>query len=104
MSKLSEPPTLELDFRDRMMVKVGDSCVLSGRYGGKPAPAVVWKKNNEELKEDAEISIHTTTRHLSLNISKAKREHSGSYCVSVENAAGTRTGICSITVFGTLHL
>lgn len=82
------------------MVKVGDPCTLSGRYSGKPAPAITWTKNDEELKADEEISLHSTARHLSLNISKAKREHSGCYCVSVENAAGPRTGICTITVVG----
>lgn len=96
----SEPPTLDLDIRDKMMVKVGNSCTLSGRYSGKPTPAITWTKNDEELKADEEISLHSTTHHLSLNISKAKREHSGRYCVSVENAAGSRTGICTITVVG----
>lgn len=82
------------------MVKVGDTCTLSGRYSGKPAPAIAWTKNGEELKADDEIGLHSTTRHLSLTISKTKREHSGLYCVSVENAAGTRTGLCTITVVG----
>lgn len=82
------------------MVKVGDSCTLSGRYTGKPVPAITWTKNDEELKADEEIGLHSSTRHLSLNISKAKREHSGRYCVSVENAAGARTGICTVTVVG----
>lgn len=100
MCPSSEPPTLDLDFRDKMMVKVGDMCTLSGRYSGKPAPAVAWTKNEEELKADEEIALHSTARHLSLSISKAKREHSGRYRVSVENAAGTRTGICTITVVG----
>lgn len=96
----AEPPTLDLDFREKLMVKVGDTCMLSGRYSGKPAPAITWAKNDEDLKADEEISLHSTTHHLSLNISKAKREHSGRYCVSVENAAGTRSGICTITVVG----
>uniref|UniRef100_A0A665TIK0 Uncharacterized protein n=1 Tax=Echeneis naucrates TaxID=173247 RepID=A0A665TIK0_ECHNA len=64
------------------------------------APAITWKKNDEELKADEEISLHSTARHLSLNISKAKREHSGCYSVNVENDAGARTGICTITVVG----
>lgn len=91
---------MDLDFRDKMMVKVGDSCTLSGRYSGKPTPAIAWTKNDEELKADDEIGLYSSAHHLSLNISKAKREHSGRYCVSVENAAGTRTGICTITVVG----
>lgn len=89
-----------MDIREKIMVKVGDMCTVSGRYSGKPAPTIVWKKNDEELKEDEDLSLHSTARHLSLNISKAKREHSGCYSVIVENAAGTRTGMCTITVVG----
>lgn len=83
-----------------MVVKVGNQCMLSGRYSGKPAPTITWTKNDEELKADEEISLHSTAHHLSLNINKAKREHSGRYCVSVENAAGPRTGICNVVVVG----
>lgn len=96
----SEPPTLDLDFRDKMMVKVGDPCLLSGRYCGKPAPVITWMKNEEELKSDDEISLHSTAHHLSLNIGKTKRDHSGLYIVKVENAAGTRTGTCTLTMVG----
>lgn len=95
-----EPPVLDLDFRDKMMVKVGDTCTLAGRYSGKPAPGITWTKNDEELKADEEIFIHSTARHLSLSISKAKREHSGCYRAHVENAAGSRTGTCTVTVVG----
>lgn len=96
----SEPPTLDLDFRDKMMVKVGDPCLLSGRCSGKPAPVITWMKNEEELKSNDEISLHSTAHHLSLSIGKTKRDHSGRYTVSVENAAGTRTGTCSLTMVG----
>lgn len=97
---VAEPPTLDMDIREKMMVKVGDSCTLSGRYSGTPAPTVAWTKNDEELKADEEISLHSTGRHLSLTVNKAKREHSGRYSVTVENAAGSRTGVCNITVVG----
>lgn len=95
-----EPPTLELDIRDKVMVKVGDSCTVSGRISGRPVPAITWTKNKEELKGDEQLNLHSTARHLSLNILNARREHSGCYCVNVENAAGSRSGVCIITVVG----
>lgn len=107
MVVFAEPPTLDMDIREKMMVKVGDSCTLPGRFSGKPAPTITWTKNNEELKADEQISLHSTARHLSLTVNQAKREHSGCYGVTVENAAGSRTGLCTITVVGTypcLHL
>lgn len=97
----ADPPTLDMDIRDKMMVKVGDSCTLSGRFSGKPAPIITWTKNDEEQKTGEEISLHSTARHLSLTVNRAKREHSGRYSVTVENAAGSRTGLCTITVVGT---
>ena len=75
-------------------------CNLQGRYSGKPAPTITWSKNDEELKADEEISSHSTSRHLNLTISKAKREHSGRYVVVVENSTGSRKGVCNITVVG----
>lgn len=95
-----EPPTLELDIREKMMVKVGDSCTVSGRFSGRPVPAITWTKNSEELKADEQINLHSTAHHLSLNIINARREHSGCYGVNVENAAGSRSGMCTITVVG----
>lgn len=82
------------------MVKVGDSCTVSGRFGGRPVPAVSWTKDGEELKAEEQIGLHSTAHHLSLSISKAQREHSGCYGVKVENAAGARSGLCTITVVG----
>lgn len=82
------------------MVKVGDICTLQGRFSGKPAPVISWTKNDEELKVEGELSVHSTARHLSLTIGKTKRDDSGHYCVNVENAAGSRKGICTITVVG----
>lgn len=95
-----EPPTLELDIRDKLMVKVGDSCTVSGRFSGRPVPALTWTKNGEELKADEQIHLHSTAHHLSLTLSKARREDSGCYGVKVENAAGSRSGACTITVVG----
>lgn len=83
-----------------MMVKVGDSCTVSGRFSGKPAPAITWTKDSEEVKVDEHINLHHTAHHLSLNIVNAKREQSGCYSVNVENAAGSRSGVCTITVVG----
>lgn len=74
--------------------------MLSGRYNGKPVPSVAWTKNGEELKADEDIGLFSSTSTFSLNINKAKRDHSGRYCVNIENAAGTRLGICNITVVG----
>ncbi|XP_033934084.1 immunoglobulin-like and fibronectin type III domain-containing protein 1 [Pseudochaenichthys georgianus] len=35
-----EPPTIELDFRDAIVIRVGESCLLQGRYSGKPSPSI----------------------------------------------------------------
>eukprot|EP00063_Salmo_salar_P072119 XP_014046954.1 PREDICTED: titin-like [Salmo salar] len=93
-----EPPTIDLDFRDRLVVRVGDVCTLQGRFTGKPAPTITWTKNEEELKADEEVIMTNTSKTLCLAMPKAKREHSGRYQVVVENIVGLRKGICSLTV------
>ncbi|TNN69535.1 Titin [Liparis tanakae] len=93
-----EPPTIELDFRDTVIVRVGESCLLQGRYTGKPAPSIAWYRDDEELKADKHIMFKNTLTTMSLGLMKAEREHSGRYVVVVENSTGSRKGVCNITV------
>lgn len=98
-----EPPTIELDFRDKVVVRVGESFALQGRYTGKPAPSVTWSKDDKELKADNHIKFKNTLTTMCLGIMKAQRGHSGKYCVTVENCTGARKGICNVIVAGKSH-
>lgn len=99
-SVLTEPPTIELDFRDKIVIRVGESCLLQGRYTGKPSPSISWYRDDEELKADKHIMFKNTLTTMSLGVMKAKREHSGRYVVVVENSTGSRKGVCNLTVVG----
>lgn len=99
-----EPPTLDLEFHDTVLVRVGQSCTLQGCYTGKPTPTIKWFKNDEELKANDEIMLTTTKKTLCLSIEKAKRDQSGKYSVVVENSTGIQKGICTVTVVGELWL
>lgn len=100
MCKLAEPPTIELDFRDKIIIRVGESCLLQGRYTGKPSPSIVWYRDDKELKADKYVVFRNTLTTMSLGLMKAHREHSGRYVVVVENSTGSRKGVCNITVVG----
>lgn len=95
-----EPPTLDLEFRDTLLVRVGQPCTLQGHYTGKPTPTIKWFKNDEELQANDEIMLTSTKRTLCLSLEKAKRDHSGKYTVVVENSTGIQKGICTVTVVG----
>uniref|UniRef100_A0A3Q3B710 Titin n=1 Tax=Kryptolebias marmoratus TaxID=37003 RepID=A0A3Q3B710_KRYMA len=97
-SVLTEPPTIELDFRDKIIIRVGESCLLQGRYTGKPAPSITWYRDDEELKADKHIMFKNTPITMSLGLMKSKREHSGRYVVVVENSTGSRKGVSNIIV------
>lgn len=99
---LTEPPALDLGFRDKIVVRVGETCTLQSRYTGKPQPTIKWLKNDEEFQANEEIALTSTNNILCLNIEKAKREHSGKYTVVLENSIGSRKGICNIIVVGKL--
>lgn len=99
---LLEPPNLDLEFRDKLVVRVGETCTLQSQYTGKPAPTIKWFKNDEELQANEEIALTSTKNKLCLTIPKAKRDHSGKYTVVLENSIGSRKGICTVTVVGKL--
>lgn len=102
ISSLLEPPNLDLEFREKLIVRVGETCTLQSRYTGKPAPTIKWFKNDEELQANEEIALTSTKNTLCLTIAKAKRDHSGKYTVLLENSIGSRKGICTVTVVGKL--
>lgn len=97
---VSEPPTIELDFRDKIIIRVGESCLLQGRYTGKPPPSIAWYRDDEEVKADKHVMFKSTVATMSLGLMKAQREHSGRYVVVVENSTGSRKGVCKVTVVG----
>lgn len=73
---------------------------MTSRIKGSPAPTVKWRKGEEELQADDVLTFSNTSKSLSLNITKAKREHSGKYIVTLENTIGTCDGICTLVVVG----
>lgn len=97
---ISEPPTIELDFRDKIIIRVGESCLLQGRYMGKPLPSIAWYRNDEEVKADKHVMFKNTMTTMSLGLMKAQRDHSGRYMVVVENSTGSRKGVCKVIVVG----
>lgn len=102
ISSLLEPPNLDLEFREKLIVRVGETCTLQSRYTGKPAPTIKWFKNDEELQANEEIALTSTKNTLCLTIAKVKRDHSGKYTVVLENSIGSRKGICTVIVVGKL--
>ncbi len=99
---LLEPPNLDLEFRDKVIVRVGETCTLQSGYSGKPTPTIKWFKNDEELQSNEEIALTSTKNKLCLTIAKAKRDRSGKYTVVLENSIGSRKGICTVIVVGKL--
>lgn len=81
-------------------MRVGEPCLIQSRYKGKPEPTIKWMKEEEELKGDEDLTISHTAKSLSVNIAKAKREHSGKYTVTLENSIGSCKGICTLVVVG----
>lgn len=98
------PPTLELDFRDKITVRVGEAFALTGHYSGKPKPKVTWFKDDADVVEDDRTHIKTTPTTLALEKIKAKRLDTGKYSVVVENSTGSRKGFCQVNVVGKYYL
>lgn len=52
-----EPPSIELQGRDKVTVKVADECRVSVKIAGKPAPIVTWERDGTDLETNDKLTV-----------------------------------------------
>jgi titin len=91
-------PKLELQCRERVICRVGNSLQVVCEVGGKPSPKVTWDQNNHELKSEERIRVKNVSGFSTLAINDAIRSDSGIYHVKAENVAGCKSGKVEVVV------
>ena len=91
-------PKLEMQCRERVICRVGNSLQIACNVVGKPTPKVTWDQDNHELKSDERIRVKNANGQSVLSVNDAIRSDSGIYHVKVENAAGCRTGKVEVVI------
>ncbi|NXT56485.1 TITIN protein, partial [Pluvianellus socialis] len=93
-----EPPELILDanMAREQHVKAGDTLRLSAVIKGVPFPKVSWKKEDHEVSPKADIEV--TGVGSKLEIRNTVHEDGGTYSLTVENPAGSKTVSVKVVV------
>lgn len=96
----AEEPELLLDAnmsRDHLAM-IGTDITLSAVIKGMPIPTVSWKKNGADIP--AHCIIEVTASGSKLHIKKCTRADCGSYTITIQNAAGSKSATCTVLVLG----
>uniref|UniRef100_A0A3B5MIV5 Titin n=1 Tax=Xiphophorus couchianus TaxID=32473 RepID=A0A3B5MIV5_9TELE len=81
-----------------IVVKAGTTIRLPAIMRGIPVPSAKWSIDGEEITSQGNIKIDTDNFSTVLNINECTRNHTGTYLLTVSNAAGTKTVALSVTV------
>lgn len=95
---ITEEPELLLDAnmaRDHLAM-LGTDITLSATIKGVPTPNVSWKKNNGDMP--SHITVAVTATGSKVAIPKCVRADSGTYTITVENAAGKKSATVAVLV------
>uniref|UniRef100_A0A3B3UXN0 Titin n=1 Tax=Poecilia latipinna TaxID=48699 RepID=A0A3B3UXN0_9TELE len=81
-----------------IIVKAGTTIRLPALMRGIPVPTAKWSVDGEEITSQGNVKIDTDNFSTVLNINECTRNHTGTYLLTVSNAAGTKTVALSVTV------
>ncbi|KAK7065507.1 Immunoglobulin like [Halocaridina rubra] len=87
---MREAPKLYLDglLGKKLKVRAGEPIDIKIPMSGAPQPACEWTKANKKVEPTKRTSMETTNDHTRLFIDKSRREDSGTYKITAENAYG----------------
>lgn len=93
-------PVIEVDAKliEGIIVKAGTTIRLPAIMRGIPVPTAKWSIEGEEITSEGNIKIDTDNFSTILSINECTRNHTGTYLLTVSNAAGSKTVGLNVTV------
>lgn len=101
---ISVPPEVDLDasVKEKIVVHAGGVIRIIAYVSGKPAPKIIWNKDDGEMPKEA--GIEETAISSSLVIKNCLRRHQGIYTLTAKNEGGERRKAVIVEVLGTYCL
>lgn len=90
--------TINKGLKERYDLEEGNPLKLQCDISGRPAPEVIWYKDDEPADNLRHMKIDNVSGLCTLKIKSLKPEHSGTYRCVATNAAGTAETATVVTV------
>lgn len=93
-------PEVDLDatVKEKIVVHAGGVIRILAYVSGKPAPEIIWNRDDGDLPKEAAVEI--TSISSSLVIKNCRRQHQGIYTLTAKNAGGERKKAVVVEVLG----
>ncbi|XP_047491377.1 twitchin-like isoform X5 [Penaeus chinensis] len=87
---MREAPKLYLDglLGKKLKVRAGEPIDIKIPMSGAPQPSCEWAKNKKKIEPSKRTTLETTNDYCRLFVDKSRREDSGPYTITAENAYG----------------
>jgi titin len=96
----ASPPRFDLSdkTKDTIIAKAGEVITIVARIFGKPLPTVTWKQDGAVLQKSSHVDFITSSSEAGIVINECTRDDSGTYEVTLQNIAGSRTIALNVIV------
>ncbi|XP_019635076.1 PREDICTED: uncharacterized protein LOC109478062 isoform X2 [Branchiostoma belcheri] len=81
-------PMINLDLKDKLVVKTGSVIILDIPFSGRPTPDIVWTKDDVEIYSGDRVTIENAATSTTLSIKNCQRSDAGNYRLALANTAG----------------
>ncbi|CAH1238118.1 IGSF22 [Branchiostoma lanceolatum] len=81
-------PMINLDLKDKLIVKTGSVIILDIPFSGRPTPDIVWTKDDVEIYSGDRVTIENAATSTTLSIKNCQRSDAGNYRLALANTAG----------------
>uniref|UniRef100_A0A8C9S7J5 Immunoglobulin like and fibronectin type III domain containing 1, tandem duplicate 2 n=1 Tax=Scleropages formosus TaxID=113540 RepID=A0A8C9S7J5_SCLFO len=85
-------------FSEPAMVRAGENAIFKMCFAGRKPLKVQWYKDGDELLDDPNIKVETTSTHSCLLLSKCQRKDSGEIKIKIKNEFGTTEALSKLLV------
>lgn len=95
------PPTIaDGSYKDKIILKAGQSTVIEIPFAGSPQPTAEWKYKGGKLPDAKRFKVDTIANMTSMTMAKVVRSDSGKFTVNLANEYGKAKVEIELVVLG----